>query len=194
MRLKYISVLFSFIFLNMIFAQSPLYNNMPASGVLGELNFTSNLPGTSSINLNSPSGVAIDPTTGKLFVADRYNNRVLRWDSTSKMENGSPAEAVFGQSDFNSSSSGLLASKFNDPLRAFVDSAGSLWVSDYLNNRVLRFDNASSRSSGSSANGVLGQPNFISNSYGTSANKMRGPVGVFVDLGGRLWVTDRLNH
>jgi len=194
MRLKYISVLFSFIFLNMIFAQSPLYNNMPASGVLGQLNFTSNLPGTSSINLNSPSGVAIDPTTGKLFVADRYNNRVLRWDSTSKMENGSPAEAVFGQSDFNSSSSGLLASKFNDPLRVFVDSAGCLWVSDYLNNRVLRFDSASFKTTGSSADVVFGQSNFTSNTGGTSASKMKGPVGVFVDGGGRLWVSDRLNH
>jgi len=167
---------------------------MPASGVLGQLNFTSNLPGTSSINLNSPSGVAIDPTTGKLFVADRYNNRVLRWDSTSKMENGSPAEAVFGQSDFNSSSSGLLASKFNDPLRVFVDSAGCLWVSDYLNNRVLRFDSASFKTTGSSADVVFGQSNFTSNTGGTSASKMKGPVGVFVDGGGRLWVTDRLNH
>src|SRR4030065_1524019 len=186
MRLKYISVLFSFIFLNMIFAQSPLFNNMPASGVLGQLNFTLNLPGTSSISLNSPSGVAVDPTTGKLFVVDRYNNRVLRWSSTSKIENGSPAEAVFGQSDFNSSSSGLSASKFNDPLRVFVDSAGSLWVSDYLNNRVLRVDNASSRSSGSSANGVLGQQSFTTNTSGTSANKMKGPIGEFVDGGGRL--------
>ena len=194
MRLKYISVLFSFIFLNMIFAQSPLYNNMPASGVLGQLNFTLNLPGTSSISLNSPSGVAVDPTTGKLFVVDRYNNRVLRWSSTSKIENGSPAEAVFGQSDFNSSSSGLLASKFNDPLRVFVDSAGCLWVSDYLNNRVLRFDSASFKTTGSSADGVLGQQSFTTNTSGTSANKMKGPIGVFVDGGGRLWVSDRLNH
>jgi streptogramin lyase len=79
-------------------------------------------------------------------------------------------------------------------LRAFVDSAGRLWVSDYNNNRVLRFDNASSKSSGASADGVLGQPNFTTNSSSTSASKMRGPVGVFVDRGGRLWVTDRLNH
>ena len=194
MKLQFIISLFYLLFSNMLFAQSPLFNNMPASGVLGQLNFTSNQSGTSSTNLNSPSGACVDPTTGKLFLVDRYNNRVLRWSSIDKMTNGSSAEAVFGQTDFNSSLSGLSASKFNDPLRAFVDSAGRLWVSDYLNNRVLRFDNASSRSSGSSADGVLGQPNFTTNSSGTSANKMRGPVGVFVDMGGRLWVTDRLNH
>lgn len=167
---------------------------MPASGVLGQQNFTSNQSGTTSDYLNSPSGVVVDPTTGKLFIVDRYNNRVLRWNSISKMENGSPAEAVLGQTDFNASSSGLSALKFNDPLRAFVDSSGSLWVSDYLNNRVLRFDSASFKPTGSSADGVLGQPDFTTNTSGTSANKMKGPVGVFADSKGRLWITDRLNH
>jgi len=167
---------------------------MPANGVLGQLNFTSGLSGTTSSNLNAPSGVAVDPTTGKLFVVDRYNNRILRWSSSEKMIDGSSAEAVFGQQDFTSSSSGLSASKFNDPLRAFVDSSGNLWVSDYLNNRVLKFENASSRSNGSSADIVLGQSDFTTNTGGTSANKMKGPVGVFIDGKGRLWVTDRLNH
>ena len=194
MKLKFISIFLFFLFYNLILAQTPLFNNMPASGVLGQLSFTSNQSGTTVSSLNSPSGVAIDPTTGKLFVADRYNNRVLRWDSISKMENGSPAEAIFGQSDFITSSSDLSASKFNDPLRVFVDSSGSLWVSDYLNNRVLRFDSASFKTTGSSADGVLGQQSFTTNTSGTSANKMKGPIGVFVDGGGRLWVSDRLNH
>jgi predicted esterase/sugar lactone lactonase YvrE len=194
MKLQLLIALFCLLLSNLLFAQSPLINNMPASGVLGQLNFTSNPYGTTSGTLNSPSGVVVDPTTGKLFVVDRYNNRILRWSSTAKMTNGSSAEVVFGQSDFTTSSSGLSALKFNDPLRAFVDSSGNLWVSDYLNNRVLRFDNASSRSSGSSADAVLGQSDFTTNTSGTTANKMNGPVGIFVSSSGRLWVTDRLNH
>lgn len=175
-------------------AQSPLVNNMPASGVIGQLNFISGTSGTTSNKLNAPSGVAVDPTTGKLFVADRYNNRVLRWSSEDKMMNGSSAEAVFGQLDFNTSTSGLSASKFNDPLRVFVDSAGNLWVSDYLNNRVLKFENASTKVTGSSADVVIGQPSFTVNTAGTSINKFKGPVGIFVDGNDRLWITDRLNH
>ncbi len=177
-----------------VISQSPLFNNMPANGVLGQSSFTSNLSGTTSTTLNSPSGVAVDPTSGKIFVVDRYNNRVLRWSSSAKMSNGSPAEAVLGQPDFTTATSGLTAMKFNDPLRAYVDSAGRLWISDYLNNRVLRFDNASSKQTGAPADGVLGQPDFTTNSGATSAGKMKGPVGVFVDANGRLWVTDRLNH
>jgi DNA-binding beta-propeller fold protein YncE/predicted esterase len=188
------TVFLGLLFSGVLDAQTPLFNNMPANGVLGQANFTSNLPGTTSSALNSPSGVAVDPTTGKLFVVDRYNNRVLRWSSSAKMTNGSAAEAVLGQPDFNTVSSGTVSSKFNDPLRAFVDSAGRLWVSDYLNNRVLRFDNASFSANGPSADAVLGQPDFTTISGSTTANKMKGPVGVFVDRTGRLWVTDRLNH
>ncbi len=194
MKVRYSFILFYLWCVTLLSAQTPLFNNMQASGVLGQMNFTSNLSGTNSSSLNSPSGVAVDPKTGKLFVVDRYNNRILRWSSTAKMTNGSPAEAVFGQPDFTTSSSGLSASKFNDPLRVHIDSSGRLWVSDYLNNRVLRFDNASSKSIGASADAVLGQPDFTTNTGATSAIKMKGPVGVFVDKSGKLWVTDRLNH
>ncbi len=176
------------------FSQLPLSNNMAASGVLGQLDFVTSTAGTSSGLLHAPSGVAIDPTSGKLFVVDRYNNRVLRWSATDKMSNGSSAEAVLGQPDFSTASSGLSATKMNDPLRAHVDVAGRLWVSDYANNRVLRFDNASSKPTGSAADAVLGQPSLTTNSSGTTASTMYGPVGVFVDAAGRLWVTDRLNH
>ncbi|MFA6456677.1 MAG: alpha/beta hydrolase-fold protein [Bacteroidota bacterium] len=167
---------------------------MPANGVLGQTGFTTNIFGTTSSTLHSPSGVAVDPVTGKLFVVDRYNNRVLRWSSSSKMTNGSPAEAVFGQPDFLTSTSGLTATKMNDPLRAFVDMEGRLWVSDYLNNRVLRFDNASNKASSAAADAVLGQADFTSNTSGLSASKIKGPVGVFCDPHGSLWITDRLNH
>ena len=176
------------------YGQLPLSNNMPASGVLGQLDFTTSAFGTTSSTLQAPSGVAVDPTTGKLFVVDRYNNRVLRWSSSAKMTSGSAAEAVLGQPDFVTASSGLSSTKMNDPLRASLDASGRLWVSDYVNNRVLRFDNASSKATGSAADGVLGQLNFTTNGSGTTAGKMNGPVGVFVDAAGRLWVTDRLNH
>ena len=177
-----------------VYSQPPLSNNMPASGVLGHFDFTTSSFGTTASSLRAPAGVAVDPVTGKLFVVDRYNNRVMRWGSADKRTNGSAAEAVLGQSDFVTGSSGVSSTKLNDPLRATVDGSGRLWVSDYANNRVLRFDNASSKPSGSAADGVLGQRDFGTRTSGTAAGTLNGPVGVFADGGGRVWVTDRLNH
>ena len=181
-----------------LYGQVPLMDNMPASGVLGQTNFTTaptTAAPTASV-LNTPKGIALDPTTGKLFVADYENRRVLRWSSASKMINGSAAEAVLGQPDFVTATAGTSSTKMARPYGICVDAAGRLWVSDLSNNRVLRFDNASTIASGSAANRVLGQADFATatvNTGGISAATMSAPLGVFVDGGGRLWVAERDN-
>jgi len=50
------------------------------------------------------------------------------------------AKAVVGQANFTTNLSATTNRGFNTPnLQPFVDTAGSLWIPDYLNNRVLRF-------------------------------------------------------
>lgn len=182
-----------------VYAQLPLTNNMPASGVLGQPNFTtppSVSPPTAS-TLNTVKGIAIDPTTGKLFVADFENRRVLRWSSVNKMINGSPAEAVLGQPDFTSNSPGTSATTMSRPYGIYIDAAGRLWVADMTNARVLRFDNASNIPSGSPATKVLGQSDFVTgtiNTGGISASTMNRPISVFGDANGNLYVSDRDNR
>jgi streptogramin lyase len=181
-----------------VYGQVPLSNNMPAVGVLGQANFTTapaSVAPTASV-LNTPKGIAVDPTTGKLFVADYSNRRVLRWSSVDKMVNGSAAEAVLGQPDFVTAVSGTSSSVMSRPYGIYVDAAGRLWVADLSNNRVLRFDNASTIASGSAANRVLGQADFATgsvNTGGISASTMSAPIGVYVDAAGRLWVAERDN-
>jgi len=180
-------------------AQVPLATNMAATGVLGTTDFVTNTnyATTSNITFSEPAGVAVDPTTGKLFVADRDNRRVVRWSSAGKMINGSAAEAVLGQPDFvtrTRNTGGISAATTNDPCAVFVDSKGRLWVADMTNNRVLRFDNASTLANSAPANGVLGQPDFVTNSTGVTASKMNTPTSVYVDANGTLWVADRANN
>lgn len=177
---------------SMIMAQIP--NTPSAVSVLGQENFTTGGSGLSSVKLNGPNGVAVDPVTGKVFVADRANHRVLRWASDEALNTGAAAEAVLGQADFTTSTSGLNEMKMNNPIGLHIDLEGRLWVGDFGNRRVLRFDNASQLSSSSPANGVLGQPDFTTNSAGNTAVKLGGPVGVYVDYTGTLWVTDWSNH
>jgi DNA-binding beta-propeller fold protein YncE/lysophospholipase L1-like esterase len=172
-----------------------LANNLAATSVLGQADFVTKTTGSGATKLNGPNGVTIDPTTGKVFVVDRGNNRVLRWASADALVTGSAAEAVIGQPDFATVSAGVTASNFTTPINCMVDAAGRLWVSDYGNNRVLRFDNASADTSGAAvADGVIGQTDFVTSTSGTTINKLVGPVTVFVDNGGRLWVTGFGNH
>jgi DNA-binding beta-propeller fold protein YncE len=170
--------------------------NTAAAGVLGQSGFITSASGKGATGMNNAFGVAVDPTTGKLFVADRNNNRVLRFTASGKLVNGGAAEAVLGQPSLDSvaaNTGGISASTMNTPVRVFVDAAGRLWVSDYGNHRVLRFDNASAKATGSAANAVLGQPDFTTNSSGVDTAKMYRPTGLFVDGAGRLWVAERGN-
>jgi sugar lactone lactonase YvrE len=201
--MKYVTKIFTILFLltiNMsIYAQVPLSNFMPANGVLGTTDFVTNTNYTapSTTTLAEPFCVAIDPTTGKLFVADRDNRRVLRWSSINKLIDGSEAEVVFGQPDFvtrTANTGGISAATMNNPNSVYVDANGTLWVADRDNHRVLRFDNASTKLTAANADGVLGQPNFTSNTSGTTVGLLSAPTSVYVDGSGRLWVADKDNN
>ncbi len=172
------------------FAQITLSNGMAAKLVLGQPNFTSSTSNATRKTMAEPTSVAVDPTTHKVFVADYDNSRVLRFKSLYALTNGANAEAVLGQPNFTSSTSHTTRSGMAYPWGVFVDSAGRLWVADYVNNRVLRFDHASTKPNGANADRVLGQPNFNSAVAHTTRNGMNNPLGVFMDAGGRLWVLE----
>jgi sugar lactone lactonase YvrE len=173
--------------------------NQSASVVLGQPNFTSNTASNLPNRFSNSSGVAVDPTTGKVFVADTSNNRVLRFSSAAAAANGSNPEAVIGQAGFASSlvnqGGAAAANTLAGPGDIFVDPNGRLWVADSGNNRVLRFDLASLIGpTNPSADRVLGQPDFATIAAGTSNVKMSNPFGLTVDGSGVLWVADSGNN
>lgn len=177
--------------------QNGVPNNGPnAASVLGQTSFfggNASDPPTET-SLRQPDAVCIDPVSGKVFVADNFNYRVLRYGSAAALSNGAAAEAVFGQTTFSSRVFGTSSAMMNGPSGVFVDQTGNLWVADYGNNRVLRFANAATRSSGAAADSVLGQPNFSSAAESTSASGMRSPTSLVVSSTGVLWVADFSNH
>jgi sugar lactone lactonase YvrE len=199
--MKYFAVFFVLTALSVsIYPQVPLSNFMSAVGVLGTTDFVTNtnyLEPPTSASLGEPFCVAVDLATGKLFVADRDNRRVLRFSSANKLINGAAAEVVLGQPDFvtrSANTGGISAATMNNPNSVYVDATGTLWVADRDNNRILRFNNASTKLSGANADGVLGQPDFVSSTAGTTAGLMSAPASVSVDGSGRLWVADRANN
>ncbi len=169
-------------------------SGMPASLVLGQADFNSAGAGVSSTGMNYPVSIAVDPASGKVFVTESANHRVLRFASFSTLTNGAAAEAVFGQPNFTTNSPATTATGMYYPSGVAMDAAGHLWVTDCYNNRIIRFDNAASKPSGAPADGVLGQPDFTTNTAAVTQNGMDYPSGIAIGADGRVWVADRYNH
>jgi sugar lactone lactonase YvrE len=143
----------------------------------------------SAQGFETPWGAAID-SSGNIYVADRGNNRVLRFSSTTI---GSSAVNVLGQLSFTAKAPGTTISTMQSPTGVAVDSFGNLYVADTENNRVLRFNLAASKSNGADADAVFGQPDFTTFTFGTSSLKMFTPSGLVIDNAGNLYVADRNN-
>lgn len=142
----------------------------------------------------SPQSVGVDPVSQKVFVLDSSHGRVLRYSSVAALQEDAEPEAIIGQPDAYTFTGGTAANRLDGPKGLSLDAAGRLWVADSGNHRVLRFDNAASLPTGAAASGVIGQTDFTSATAGTAENRLKGPVGVTMDAGGRLWVLDAGNH
>jgi sugar lactone lactonase YvrE len=164
-------------------------NGQNASYVIGQPDFNTYSAGTTNNNLNNPSQMAIDFTNNKLYVADYYNQRVLRFAYPITSNNPS-AERIFGITG----SSGCTRNQLAYPAGVAVY-MGTLWVSDCYNNRILKFNNAHLASTDSpNADGVLGQTDYTSKTSGISASKFNYAGCLSIDASGNMWVTDGQNN
>jgi len=60
----------------------PWLIGQPARYVMGQAGFDLNVQATTATGLNSPFEAIVDPASGKVFVCDGNNNRILRYPST----------------------------------------------------------------------------------------------------------------
>jgi len=174
-------------------------NGDPADFVIGQPDLLTALPNVDShgssnpsmTSLSAPRGIAVQPVTGTLYVADSANNRILRFPRPVNQTGRITPDAVIGQVDFTSSISAVVnASSLRAPGGLAFGPDGDLFVADAGNSRVLEF--VSGAGNQASAIRVYGQPNFTSSITSTqvSAQTLTSPVGVFVDSAFNLYVAD----
>ena len=77
-----------------------------------------------------PAGLIVDQA-GTLYVADHWNHRIMRW-----RERDTAGEIIAGDRYLAGNSSNEL----NAPEGIAIDRNGNLYVSDYYNHRIQRFD------------------------------------------------------
>ena len=148
--------------------------------------------------LTNPLGVAVDPTSGNLYVADFGDNRVVRFPSPFANATRIEPDAVYGQANFTAVAAGLSNSAMSGPRSVACDAAGNLWVSDSGNNRILRFAASTLNSPAPvAADTVIGQPDFVSGAANrgatVSASGLSTPAGLTFDSQGNLYVADFAN-
>lgn len=165
-----------------------------AAQVLGHADFTTRGPeGATATGLSRPGGIAAD-STGRLWVADYFGNRVVRYDNAAAKGNGGAADAVIGQPDLQGDAGGVSQNQFDGPYDLAIDAQGHLWVADFGNSRILRFDNAALKPNGAAADGVLGQSNYTSEGGGDDASHTNRAIGIAISSGGDLFVSDSQNQ
>jgi uncharacterized protein (TIGR03437 family) len=195
-------------------------NGQHADIVLGQPDFATTFaagPGrTRSTGLSTPTAVAVD-ASGNVYVIDAGNNRILRFPQPFNQSGPPLPDVVVGQPSFSTNTpnqGGISASTLSfvtgattpSVLLSFLtfDAAGNLWVTDAGNNRVVRFNAGvlgANASSGPAADVVLGQPDFITNTYSPptgpdpslSLTSFQTPSGIAFDAAGRLFVAESLS-
>jgi len=154
-----------------------------------------NTPGTEPLprqptnaSLCYPTGLAVDPASGDLYVADSDNGRVLRFPAPFAAANSSQqANLVLGQAGFTGVSNAKASqSVMVVPYGLVFDPLRGLLVSDVSANRVLLFSITASTANGEPAKTVIGQSNFGS----TSNTVLNAPHHIAEDTIGRLYVAD----
>ncbi|MCL3996209.1 NHL domain-containing protein [Streptomyces lavenduligriseus] len=138
-----------------------------------------------SAQLNWPRELALD-SEGALYVADGNNHRVRKITADGKISTVAGA----GVAGFSGDGGPATAARLNVPMGVAVDSTGTLYVTEYHNNRVRKITTDGKISTvagnGAAAFGGDGGP-------AVSAQLNR-PHAVVVDGAGVLYIADGENH
>lgn len=140
----------------------------------GAVSATLGAPGAGNGQFSQPYGIARDPASGDLYIAERGNHRVQRITSS-----GSFVMAWGSQ--------GAGQGQFNEPIGVAVDAAGDVYVTEHTNHRVQKFRVAQSGGAWTAT------PVAVWGVQGSANGQFNTPYGIAVDAAGSVWVADGFN-
>ena len=137
-----------------------------------------------SANLNLPTGVATD-ANGNVFIADQYNNRVRKVNTSGIIS----TYAGNGAGSFGGDGGMATAAQMYHPTGVSMDFAGNLYIADYNNQRIRKVI----------ASGIIntyvgtGTAGYSGDGGAAVSAKMNNPWGVNADVLGNVFIGDASN-
>jgi sugar lactone lactonase YvrE len=142
-------------------------------------------PATSA-SLKSPSGVFVDGA-GNIFIADAFNDRIRRVDTTGNIE----TVAGNGNSGFSGDGGPAIGAALKVPRGVFVDSGRNIFIADTNNHRIRKVDAATGNIETVAG---IGAADFSGDGAPATSAALSQPRGVFVDSAGNVFIADTLNE
>ena len=124
--------------------------------------------GTGELEFCSPKGIAVHPTTGQIFIAERDNDRIQVLNS----------DLTFSHK-FGSNKSG--PDQLKDPCGVAIDKDGYVYVAGYYNYCIKKFK-------------ATGEYIHEFSSQGSEPGELKYPTSVAIDINNQVYVTECGNH
>ena len=141
-----------------------------------------NIPATSA-QLSDPEAVAVDGA-GNLYIADRFNYRVRKVDTSGNIT----TVAGTGTTGYNGDGIPASTAQLNQPTGLALDGAGNLYIADFTGQRVRKVDTSGTITT-LAGNGTAGYIDNVAATSGEIAN----PSSVALDSAGNLYIADSYN-
>ncbi len=133
---------------------------------------------------NYPSGLAVSPANGNIFVADATNDLIR------KVTPAGVVTTFAGRAGFKGSTNATgTNARFNNPVDVAADAAGNLYIADAGNHAIRKITSAGVVTTLAGTAGVSGSADGLA-----VATLFNGPAGVRLDAAGNLLVADTSNH
>jgi trimeric autotransporter adhesin len=144
-------------------------------------------------NINGPKAIAIDNSTGNLYIADTSNNVIRKVDTDGNIS----TIAGDTNAEFGGDEGPATAAQLNQPSGIALDNNDNLYIADTGNHRIRKIANISDADpnnhiittiAGSTSNGSGGD-----NGPATDA-QLNSPRGIAIDSADNLYIADTGNH